>query len=200
MVFVNQKLVVLFLFFLSISVGCSTPVQQSTFPNISFAHLPPIGLNVARIEVENRYVMPASKPHIEYKLPISLAATASNWGRDRLKAVGKSGVVRVIIRQASFIEVPLEQYPGIKGVFTRDQSQRYDAVIDILIELRDATGKVRVTAESVGSRSRSVSEDVSLAKTEKIWFQMIEELMFDLNKSLERQINRHMREWLKTKP
>tara|TARA_B100001123_G_scaffold403812_1_gene492629 strand:+ start:125 stop:724 length:600 start_codon:yes stop_codon:yes gene_type:complete len=196
--FVNQKLAVLFLLSLSISGGCSTSVQQSAFPNISFAHLPPIGLNVARIEVENRYVTPATKPHIEHKLPISLAATASNWGRDRLRAQGKWGVVRVIIRRASFVEVPLKRSPGLKGVFTRDQSQRYDAVIDILIELRDVSGKVRVTAESVASRSRSVSEEISLTETEKIWFQMIEELMFDLNNSLVRQINRHMREWLKT--
>ncbi|MEE2662307.1 MAG: hypothetical protein VYB39_04705 [Pseudomonadota bacterium] len=196
--FINKKLTVLFLLLLSISGACVGPVQQSNFPDISFAHLPPIGLNVARIEVENLYVMPATKPHMEHKLPISLAATASNWGRDRLKAVGKSGVVRVVIRRASFIEVSLKRSPGLKGVFTRDQSQRYDAVIDILIELRDASGKVRVTAESVASRSRSVSEDVSLAETEKIWFQMVEEVMFDLNKSLVRQINKHMRAWLKT--
>ena len=196
--FVNQKLAVISLFCLLINAGCSAPVQQSTFPNISFAHLPQIGLNVARVEVQNRYVTPVARPHIVHKLPISLAAAASNWGRDRLKAVGKSGVARVIIRRASFIELPLKRSPGVKGVFTRDQSQRYDAVIDILIELRDASGKVRVTAESIASRSRSVSEDVSLAETEKIWFQMVEELMFDLNKSLVRQINKHMREWLKT--
>ena len=196
--FVNKKLAVFFLLSLTITGACVGPVQQSKFPDISFAHLPPIGLNVARIEVENLYVMPTTEPHIEHKLPISLAATATNWGRDRLKAAGKSGVVRVIIRRASFIEVPLKRSPGLKGVFTRDQSQRYDAVIDILIELRDASGKIRVTAESVASRSRSVSEDISLAETEKIWFQMIEELMSDLNKSLVRQINKHMRAWIKT--
>tara|TARA_R110002072_G_scaffold132608_1_gene272733 strand:+ start:1323 stop:1910 length:588 start_codon:yes stop_codon:yes gene_type:complete len=177
--------------------GCATEVEKPGFPQISFAHLQPISLNVARIEVENRYVSPATRPNVEHEFPARPAAVASNWGRDRLRAVGASGVARVIVRRASVVEVPLARTTGVKGAFTRDQSERYDAVIDMMVELRDADGNVRVTAESTAKRSRSVSENISLNDREKVWFEMTEAMMADLNTALENQIRIHMKEWIR---
>ena len=177
--------------------GCATEVQKPGFSQISFAHLQPISLNVARIEVENRYVSPATRPNVEHEFPVSPAAVASNWGRDRLRAVGQSGVARVVVRRASVVEVPLKRTTGVTGAFTRDQSERYDAIIDMMVELRDADGNVRVTAESTAKRSRSVSENVSLIEREKIWFEMTEAMMSDLNTALENQVRIHMKEWIR---
>jgi hypothetical protein len=177
--------------------GCATEVQKPGFSQISFAHLQPISLNVARIEVENRYVSPATRPNVEHEFPASPAAVASNWGRDRLRAVGQSGVARVVVRRASVVEVPLKRTTGVTGAFTRDQSERYDAIIDMMVELRDADGNVRVTAESTAKRSRSVSENVSLIEREKIWFEMTETMMSDLNTALENQVRIHMKEWIR---
>ncbi len=177
--------------------GCATEVQKPGFSQISFAHLQPISLNVARIEVENRYVSPATRPNVEHEFPVSPAAVASNWGRDRLRAVGQSGVARVVVRRASVVEVPLKRTTGVTGAFTRDQSERYDAIIDMMVELRDTDGNVRVTAESTAKRSRSVSENVSLIEREKIWFEMTETMMSDLNTALENQVRIHMKEWIR---
>ena len=177
--------------------GCATEVQKPGFSQISLAHLQPISLNVARIEVENRYVSPATRPNVEHEFPVSPAAVASNWGRDRLRAVGQSGVARVVVRRASVVEVPLRRTTGVTGAFTRDQSERYDAIIDMMVELRDADGNVRVTAESTAKRSRSVSENVSLIEREKIWFEMTETMMSDLNTALENQVRIHMKEWIR---
>ena len=177
--------------------GCATEVQKPGFSQISLAHLQPISLNVARIEVENRYVSPATRPNVEHEFPVSPAAVASNWGRDRLRAVGQSGVARVVVLRASVVEDPLKRTTGVTGAFTRDQSERYDAIIDMMVELRDAAGNVRVTAESTAKRSRSVSENVSLIEREKIWFEMTETMMSDLNTALENQVRIHMKEWIR---
>ena len=178
-------------------VGCANDAQKTGFPQISFAHLQPISLNVARVEVENRYVPPATRPNVEHEFPVSPAASALNWGRDRLRAVGSSGVARVIVRRASVVEVPLQKSTGMKGLFTRDQSERYDAVIGMMVEVRDQTGKVRVTAESIAKRSESVSENISLSEREKVWFRMTEAMMVDLNTSLENQVRIHMKDWIR---
>ena len=85
----------------------------------------------------------------------------------------------------------------MKGAFTRDQSERYDAIIDMVVELRDAQGNVRVTAESTAKRSRSVSENISLNEREKVWFSITEMMMADLNTALENQIRIHMKDWLR---
>ena len=184
------------LVFLSI-VGCANDAQKPGFPKISFAHLQPISLNVARVEVENRYVPPATRPNVEHEFPVSPAASALNWGRDRLRAGGSSGVARVIVRRASVVEVALQKSTGVKGLFTRDQSERYDAVIDMMVEVRDQVGKVRVTAESIAKRSESVSENISLSERQKVWFRMTEAMMVDLNTSLEKQVRIHMKDWIR---
>ncbi|MEE2995843.1 MAG: hypothetical protein VX700_01740 [Pseudomonadota bacterium] len=179
------------------SAGCNADVQNSGFPEISFAHLKPISLNVARIEVENRYVSPAVRPNVEHKFPSSPAAVAVNWARDRLRAVGASGVARVVVRRASVVEVPLKRSEGFQGLFTRDQSERYDALIDMVAEIRDETGNVRVTVESRASRSRTVPENLSLMQRETVWFEMAEAMMSDLNIALESQIRIHMKNWIR---
>ena len=184
------------LVFLSV-VGCANDAQKPGFPKISFAHLQPISLNVARVEVENRYVPPATRPNVEHEFPVSPAASALNWGRDRLRAGGSSGVARVIVRRASVVEVALQKSTGVKGLFTRDQSERYDAVIDMMVEVRDQAGKVRVTAESIAKRSESVSENISLSERQKVWFRMTEAMMVDLNTSLEKQVRIHMKDWIR---
>jgi hypothetical protein len=178
--------------------GCATEIKKSGFPQISFAHLQPISLNVARIVIENRYVSPAIPPNVEHLFPVSPSLTALNWGRDRLRAVGQSGTARVIVRRASVVEVSLRRSSGLEGAFTREQSERYDAIIDMMVEVRDTQGKVRVSVESTGTWSRSVSENISLREREKVWFSMIEEMMADLNDALETQIHIHMKDWLRS--
>ena len=98
---------------------------------------------------------------------------------------------------ASVVEVPLKRSQGVKGLFTRDQSERYDAVIDMMAEIRDEAGNVRVTVESTATRSRSVSENISLIEREKVWFEMTESMMTDLNTALENQIRIHMKDWIR---
>lgn len=180
-----------------IAASCETTTQPPAFPQISYAHLPAISLDVARIEVENRYRPPATAPNVEHRFPVSLAATTLNWGQDRLRPVGAGGVARVVLRRASVVEVPLKRTKGVRGVFTTDQSERYDAVLDVMVEVLDATGSRRATVESTARRSRSVPENLSVNQRDTVWFEMTEALMADLNRSLEAQIRTHMKDWLR---
>ena len=67
----------------------------------------------------------------------------------------------------------------------------------MMVELRDPNGNVRVRAESTAKHSRSVSEHISLNDREKIWFELTETMMADLNTTLENQIRIHMKEWIR---
>ena len=185
---------ILVTFFVS---GCAAELQKSGFPQISFAHLKPISLDVARVEVENNYVSPETRPFIEHEFPASLAALAMNWASDRLNAVGSSDVLRVMVRRASVVEVPLPRSGGLEGMFRRDQSERYDAVIELRAEIRDEAGNSRVTVETKVSRSQTVAENISLIERDKIWFDMTEAMMSDLNAELEKQIRIYMKKWIR---
>lgn len=177
--------------------GCVSQVQRPAYPQISFAHLPQISMNVARVELEDRYVSPAIEPNVEHRFPVSPAKTALKWGRDRLKPVGAGGVARVIVERASVVEEPLEPTPGIRGVFTKDQSERYTGTVVVSVEIIDESGAKRATVRSTAKRSQTVPENVSLNEREDIWFRMTEALMATLNKNLEQQIRTHMKEWVR---
>ena len=71
------------------------------------------------------------------------------------------------MRRASVVEVPLSRSGGLEGMFRRDQSERYDAVIELKAEIHDEVGNSRVTVETKVSRSQTVAENISLIERDK---------------------------------
>jgi hypothetical protein len=138
--------------------------------------------------VVREYASPGVKPNVEHLFPVAPAAAAERWARERLRPVGAEGVAVVKIVQGSVVEVPLPRTQGVRGAFTTDQSERYDAVLEVSIEASRRSDGRRSMVSSRASRSRTVPEDVSLNDREKVWFEMTEALMNDLNAALERQI------------
>lgn len=192
-----RPIVLVFAVCAGLVAGCASKVEAPAYPQISFAHLPGISLDVARVDVENAYVSPATAPNVEHRFPVSPSATALNWGRDRLKPAGGTGVVRVTVERASVVEVPLERTKGIRGAFTKDQSERYEGVITVAVRILDSNGEERAIVRASTQRSQTVPEDVSLNERDKIWFQMTEKMMATLNESLEAQIHTHLGRWVK---
>jgi hypothetical protein len=155
---------------------------------LSYAHLAPIRLNVADIQVQRVYNSPGTKPNVEQLFPVRPADAAERWARDRLQAAGAEGVAIVKILNASVVEVPLPRTTGLQGAFTTDQSERYDAVLEVSIEAQSRSTGRRVAVTTRAQRSRTVPEDITLNDREKVWFEMTEALMNDLNAALEREI------------
>ncbi len=171
--------------------GCETAPPAPQFPEITFTHLPPIKLDVVRIDVVRQYVSPGVKPNVEQLFPVLPATVAARWAHDRLRAVGGDGVARVVIKQASVVEVPLKRTGGIAGMFTTDQAWRYDAVLDVAVEVVGRTDGRRGSVEARAMRSRTAPEDISLNDRERLWFKLTEDLIGDVNTSLDRQIHEH---------
>ena len=175
--------------------ACEFAVKNPSFPEISFSHLPQIRLDVAQIEVINEYQAPAKPPNVDHLFPTPPSAVAERWGRDRLQAVGATGKARVIVRRASVVEVPLKTQTGIRGALTTDQSERYDADVEMTVEIVTDQGTASVTSRS--RRSRTVPEDITLNDREKEWFQITEALMNDLNASLEAEMRKGMAKYIR---
>ncbi len=186
-----------FILIAGLLAGCAESADRPVYPQISFAHLPKIALDVARIEVANTYVSPATEPNVEHRFPVSPAASALNWGRDRLQPAGAGGVARVTLERASVVEVPLEKTKGVRGAFTNDQSERYNGVITMSVEILNAEGERQGIVRATAQRSQTVPEDISLNEREKIWFDMTEKLMATMNEALETQVRTHLKTWIK---
>ncbi len=179
--------------------GCQTPAQNQTFADITFAHLQPLNINVAKVEVENVYKAGAEPNHVEDRFPVSPAKALERWVVDRLKPVGgpDSGTLRLVITDAGVVETELAKDTSTKGVFTKQQSHRYDLQAGGRLEIYDAAGTRSGYSAAKATRSVTTREDISLNEREKIWFGVTEKLMADFNREMENNIRQYLGAWLK---
>ena len=71
-------------------LACETTLHEQRLPELTFAHLTPIKLNVAKINVEVQYKPTLRKPNVEHLFPTPPAEAIKQWapllvlGRDDL--------------------------------------------------------------------------------------------------------------------
>lgn len=178
--------------------GCASAPPQARFPELTYAHLGAMRLDVARIEIADEYQEPLRPPNVDHLFPTPPERVMRRWATDRLAASGTPGrYARFVIQDASVIEVELPRTRGVRGAFTTDQTQRYDLTLRAAIEIREERGNFQSGFATAGvSRSRSVAEDITVNDREKVWFEMLEQAMNELNAELERQIRTNMTRFL----
>ena len=177
--------------------ACEMPMKSQNLPKITFAHLQPFKVDVASVEVVNRFTPSMKAPHIEHQLPISPAAALAQWGKDRLKAVGKTGKLRLLIEDARATETVLGKDKSLKGHFTKQQSHRYDLALRATVYLTDAGGIERGAASASATRSATVREDISLDERERTWFDLVDRLMKEFNRQMDVNLERYLSGWLR---
>lgn len=179
--------------------GCMStpPSPPPTFQRISFAQRPPFVLDVAAIEIDDRAAPPRNPPHVGHQFPVPPIQAVRDWASDRLKAAGRSGVLRVVVLSADAVEASLPRTGGIRGAFTRDQSERYDVAIALRLEIRDpATGR-SASVEGRATRSGTVAEDVSGNDKLALWYKLTDGTISTLDAELDRQIRQNFAGFLR---
>jgi hypothetical protein len=159
---------------------------------LDFTAKDPITLDVASIEVESDYVAPMKDPNVDHLITITPSDAVRLWASQRLKAGGNQGRARVIIRDASVKEQELERTTGIKGWFTKDQSEKYNGRIQVDILVDGTSRGFSGSASATVARSTSVPEDVSLAERDKTMLTLVRELATDLDTQLEPAIKANL--------
>lgn len=178
------------------AAGCDTAVQRRNFPDITFTHLPPIALDVGRIEIVRLFEPTLKPPHVEHEMPAPPIKAIERWIKDRLRPTGTGGHAKVTIRDASVVEAPIKPLGGIRGAFTTEQSERYLARVEVEIAAVGGRGLRAGSAVAQAERSQTIAEDATLTQRETLWFEMTEKLMSDFDRAFETQIRRHLTAFL----
>ena len=181
---------------LAFAAACDTAPPPQTLPEITFAHQPPIKLDVRSIDVVSNYRPPMKAPNVEHMLRQNPEASLRRWAHDRLRAVGSTGTARLVIANASIVETPLAKEKGFKATFTTQQSERYDGTIDAAVEVLDARGAQRGFAAARTAYARTVAEDISLYNRERAWFDITDALMKSFNEEIETNMRRYLATWI----
>ncbi|MBW7849502.1 MAG: hypothetical protein H3C38_03270 [Rhodospirillales bacterium] len=182
--------------FVSVLAACEMPAPQQQVPQLTYSHLKPYQLDVGRLEVVTEYRAPLREPNIEHIMPVSPEAAAKRWAQDRLQPMGRSGAARFIIRSAPVVEVPLKVDTGVAGLFKKQQEARYDAALEVVFQILDERQFPQAEIVARGARSRTVPEGTTLNQRDRIWYEMTESLMHDLNGQMEGLIGQYMARWL----
>lgn len=176
--------------------SCSTPPAPQ-FPELTFTHLPQITLGVERIEIVDNFTPPSDSKHVENRMPVSPEQALKNWARDRLRANGVSGVAKFIITNASVVETDLARSKGLKGVFTTEQAERYDAAVNVEVRLEGVPRVNQAFAQASVERSQTLAEDASINVREEVWFALTEQVMKDFDPQMSASIRKHLADFIR---
>jgi len=174
----------------SLLTACAQTPPPEPLPELTFAHLDKIQLNVASIEIIENYVPPLRGPNIEHLFPLAPSDAARRWSEDRLRALGTEGRAQFVIDTASVVETKLPVEKGLRGAVTVDQQLRYDATltVTVTVEIRNDRGFRQAFATASAERSQTVPEDLTVNERRAIQFRLVEDLMADLDQALEAKI------------
>ncbi|HLJ64889.1 MAG TPA: hypothetical protein VKT70_12325 [Stellaceae bacterium] len=191
----SLKLLLVVVFGIALA-GCPA-APRPTYPEIRFTNEPKLMLGVASIEVSEEYKPSYRSPNVEHIFPVPPVKALENWAHDRLQAVGSTGRARLVIRDASVVEVELrKKTEGVAGVFTNDPTERYDAAMEATIDILDDHGLSVRNASARMIRSQSVLEGITPNEREKIWYELTQQLAQDFDKQMELQMRSHLAPYL----
>ncbi len=152
------------------------PVAEGDFPPLRYAYLPPIPLNVQRVQMAEGFIPPSGENEVNGASPVSLADTLFAMARDRLKPVAMTGTATFRILRASVIR----------------HHDTLDGVLEVKLDVSDADGTntgfavARVTASNSGP-----IDDLPAAV-----YALLKKMMFNMNVELEYQIRNKLRTWV----
>jgi len=165
------------------ATACAPSRPQTALPEIGFAQLGEIPVNVAQIDVVNEYVAPMAVPNVEHFAPTTPVNAVRRWVDHRLRRTGTDGRLRVVILDGRIEEMSLPRTEGVRGLVAQDQTERYNGRIAVRLEAEK--GGNAATYETQVERSRTIGEGATLADREKLMHELVQRMMEDLNARLE---------------
>lgn len=164
-------------------------------PQMTFANLQALQLDVARVEIVSKYQPPAQAPHIEYDMPVSPENAIKRWVQDRLQPVGKSGTLRVTILDAQATDNPLKVDTGVKSLFEKQQVSRVDVSVEVLLQILDERQFPVAEASAKASRSRTMPEGLKLNERDSILYDLVEATMLEFNTNMDPYMRTSFARW-----
>ena len=177
-------------------VSCQTVGKLEKFPTMTFTHLSKIRLLVRDIKILELQKNQITPPYITHQFPISPAEATRRWAKDKLQIGGKKNTARLIIKIAEAKQIPLKIDKTFVGSFKNQQSDRYETEISAKLEILNEKKEIKAVVEAKAEHFKTVSEATSLSDRRKIWYNMIEVLMNEFNKEIDKNINNNFQKYL----
>jgi hypothetical protein len=155
---------------------CGEEVEEPVFAPLRYNYLPPIQLNVASIDVQQRFIPSGVAPDVSGQDPAPPVGTLKAMANDRLQAFGTANKAVFAILDASLTR----DADGVAGSFA------------VSLTILDDNGNQLGFAEArVQSRHTGRVGDIRV-----VLYDMTKAMMSDMNVEFEYQIRKNLKNWL----
>jgi len=173
--------------------ACTNAPPVPHYPDIRFTQKDPMIVKALRVDIASDFQPTFAAPHVEHIVPISPERMARQWAMDRLQPM-RSGaaIARFTILDAGIVETKLATTKGIKGAFTTEPAERYDASLRVRISLDDPARRYHGEVETAVQRSLTVQEDASINAREAAWYELVQKLGAEFDATMEQNLRQYM--------
>ena len=165
--------------------ACTTTPPAPVYPDIRFTNVDPLPIRALRVDITSDYKPPFAPPNVEHLMPVSPERMARQWALDRLQPLRSgSAIARYTILDAHVTETKLATKDGIKGAFTDEPAEKYEAVLRVRFSLDDPSRAYHGEVETAVRHSLTVQEGASLNDREKAWYELTQKLALDFDAAM----------------
>jgi hypothetical protein len=178
--------------------ACTTAPPAPEFQDPRFVDGGAIPVRAAHIDVTSTYQPTFAPPNVEHLFPISPERVARQWVLDRLQPLRAGDVVGTFtITDARVTETKLApKVTGVKGAFTNEPSERYDAFLTATLVFSDPANGQSSEVETSAKYSMTVQEDASLNERERVWYQLVVKLGETFDKAMVANMQKYVPEYV----
>lgn len=168
--------------------ACTGDYETFQPPPLDYSDREPIELAVEQVAIDSVYRPEGGPPYVDHVMPVSPEAATRALLTQRLRAVGGSERLQAVILDASVQEETLEPATGVRGYLTTEPAARLQGRIRVRIDRLDAAGTVTGSVSTAVERTRAVPEGVGYAERERIGYELVQDLVDDLDAGLSANI------------
>lgn len=163
------------------------------------APLPQFKLAVAQIQIVPAYAPPPGAA-AEVAVPFAPKTALETWAKTHVQAVGQRGRAEIVIRDAS---ITAKKVPPVtrnwRDWFRRQPVERYDAVLELELQIRDDAGPVRARTVARATHARFLMDDFRDYERERViqLQRLTDEIIAAALKRLEIELRANLGQWMR---
>lgn len=165
-------------------VACSSSYETFRPPPLDFSDQTPLRLEVGAVTVQSAYRSQTAAPYVDTLLPLKPEDAIREMLEARLVAIGGPGRMQAVILDASVKEEPLAMETGFSAYFKTQAAARLEGRLQVQVDRVDPSGTVMRSVSTAVSRTSSIPESVGYAERQRIGYQLVRDLVDDLDAGL----------------
>lgn len=161
--------------------------------------LPQFNLAVAEIKIVPAYA-PGPGATAEQAVPFAPSAALETWAKTHLQAKGPRGQAWIVIRDASISAKKVApRTANWRDWFRRQPVERYDAVLELEVQIKDDAGRTRAQTVARATHARFLMDDFRDYQRERTTQlqALSDEIIAAALKRLEADVRTNLAQWVR---